>query len=190
MASGPSPSWRKTSRKRGRRLALLLFFALAAGVAFWHGAGRRPPARAPDFSLPEVGGATVSLSALRGRAVILVFFRSYFCAPCRQQLAEFKRIYPAVKERGGELLVVSMEGKELSGRLKEEEGLPFPVLVDDGRAGRAYGVYGLLGDGLHAPAVFVVDGEGALRWKQVGRHFADLASPSRVKKEFRKAVGG
>jgi peroxiredoxin len=136
-----------------------------------------------------VEGGVLSLSSLRGRPVILVFHRSYFCAPCRQQLSELKKIYPFVRERGGEILVLSAEERELSARLKREEGLPFPVLADDGRAGRAFGVYNLLGDGLDAPAVFVIDGQGVVRWKQVGRHFADLASPSRVRSEFRKVVG-
>jgi len=121
--------------------------------------------------------------------VILVFHRSYFCAPCRQQLSELKKIYPLVKEGGGEILVLSAEERELSARLKREESLPFPLLVDDGRAGRAFGVHDLLGDGLDAPAVFVIDGQGVIRWKQVGRHFADLASPQRVKNVFRKVVG-
>ncbi len=163
-----------------------MVLAAILGVASWEAVRFRPaPWRAPDFSLPEVEGGTISLSALRGKPVVLVFFRSYFCAPCRQQLAELK----SLRERGGEILVLSREERELLLKLKKEEGIPFPFLLDDGRVARSFGLH-RLPDGSYGPSVFILDGEGVVRWRQLGKHFADLAGPSRVRAEFRKVAGG
>jgi len=49
-------------------------------------------------------------------------------------------------------------------------GAPYPLLADpDHRVAEAYGVYNLLGDGLAAPAVFVIDGNGHITWSYVGQ---------------------
>jgi peroxiredoxin len=50
----------------------------------------------------------------------------------------------------------------------------YPMLADsDHRVAEAYGVYNLLGDGLAAPAVFVVDADTRIVWSHVGRHAGD-----------------
>jgi len=41
------------------------------------------------------------------------------------------------------------------------------------RVSEAYGVYNLLGDGLAAPAVFVVDTDGRIVWSYIGQHAGD-----------------
>lgn len=45
---------------------------------------------------------------------------------------------------------------------------------------REYGVYNLLDDGLAAPATFVIDTGGVVRWSHVGRHTIDRASAQEV----------
>ena len=53
-------------------------------------------------------------------------------------------------------------------------GAQFPVLADpDGEVVRAYGVYDLLGDGVAAPATFIITPGDGIRWRQVGQDIAD-----------------
>jgi len=55
-----------------------------------------------------------------------------------------------------------------------EATAPFPVVVDaEHRVSEAYGVYNLLGDGLAAPSVFVIAGDGRILWSYIGRDDAD-----------------
>ncbi len=46
----------------------------------------------------------------------------------------------------------------------------YPLLADNShRVAEAYGVYNLLGDGLAAPAVLIVDSDGQILWSAVGQ---------------------
>ena len=56
-------------------------------------------------------------------------------------------------------------------------GAKYHVLADpDGATARSYGVFDLLGDGVATPATFIVDGDGGIRWYEVGVDIADRAA--------------
>lgn len=60
-------------------------------------------------------------------------------------------------------------------------GAHFPVLADpDGKVARLYGVYDLLGDGLAAPATFVIWSDGTVKWRHVGESIDDRPSAGDV----------
>jgi peroxiredoxin len=84
-----------------RPAALLLPFVILAGAAARAAAQPAPPALAPvtvgapmpDFTLPSYQGGPISLSALHGKTVILVFPRGYsgpgaWCHVCNYQYSE------------------------------------------------------------------------------------------------------
>lgn len=51
---------------------------------------------------------------------------------------------------------------------------PYPILSDpDHRIAEVYGVYNVLGDGLAAPAVFVIGRDGQIIWSHVGQDVGD-----------------
>ena len=57
----------------------------------------------------------------------------------------------------------------------------FPILTDPtGAAARSYGVFDLLGDGVAAPATFIIAGDGGIVWHQIGDDIADRATPSEI----------
>lgn len=57
----------------------------------------------------------------------------------------------------------------------------FPVLSDPaGATTRSYGVFDLLGDGVAAPATFIITGDGGIAWRQIGTDIADRAAPSEI----------
>ncbi|MGH9666868.1 MAG: redoxin domain-containing protein, partial [Bryobacteraceae bacterium] len=49
-----------------------------------------PGCEAPDFTLPDQDGKAVTLSALLGKNVVLVFYPADETSVCRQQLCEFR----------------------------------------------------------------------------------------------------
>jgi peroxiredoxin len=128
--------------------------------------GRSPAAEvgraAPDFRLERLGGGEVRLSDLRGQVVILNFWATW-CAPCRQEMPEFVRLYSALQGQGLEIVAVDLQ--EAEGQVQgfvDEFGMRFPTVFDrTGEVARTYRVNQL-------PVTLIVDREGVIRATKYG----------------------
>ena len=73
--------------------------------------------------------------------------------------------------------------KSIVGRV----GIPFPILYNsETDVVREYGVYNLLGDNLAAPATFVIDTDGLVRWSYIGRRNSDRPKAAKVVRELQR----
>lgn len=119
---------------------------------------------APDFSLMGLNGNRVSLSQLRGSAVVLNFW-STNCPYCRTELEELHRFYQDYGPKGTKVLTVNVLQRETPESVKkyvEKHGYRFPVLLDTkGEASFAYQVSFI-------PATLVIDGQGRVRQAKTG----------------------
>ncbi len=137
------------------------------------------PRPAPDFALRNLEGETVRLSDTAGK-VRLVDFWATWCAPCREAIPGFKELYGRYRDRGFEILAISMDedGPEVVRSFVEREGIPYTNLMGDEETAEAFG--GVLG----LPATFLIDGEGRIVESWVG------GVPKRVFEErIRRALG-
>ena len=101
-------------------------------------------AQAPDFTLPDQDGKEVSLSGLRGRKVLLVFYPADFSPGCTDQLNLYQEVLPQLEEAGVQLLGISVDGAFCHRAFREQLGVTFPLLADfhpKGEVARSYGVY-------------------------------------------------
>ncbi len=64
--------------------------------------------KAPDFTLKDLNGKTVSLSAFKGKVVLLNFFATW-CPPCRAEMPALNKLYHTLKPRGLEVVAVSTD---------------------------------------------------------------------------------
>lgn len=129
----------------------------------------QPGTAAPDFTLPSGPHQTVSLRAFRGRPVILAFYPADWSPVCGDQMALYNEILPEFQRYGAELLGVSVDGVWCHLAFTENRKLHFPLLADfepKGAVARRYGVY-RDGDGISERALFVIDGDGIVRWSSV-----------------------
>ena len=136
-------------------LALFMLGACSQGSAVEIGA------KAPDFSLVDINGKTVSLSAFNGKVVILDFFASW-CPPCKQEIPDFIELEKSYGDKGfamiGVALVSAGEAREFAGKM----GINYPVLVDDGKASEIYGPIRSI------PTTFIIDKNGKIVKMYIG----------------------
>lgn len=118
--------------------------------------------RAPDFTLNDMKGNTVSLSQFRGKVVVLNFWTKT-CGPCLQEMPDIAELSRIVAPKGDVvvLTVSTDDGPDavrdtLKAVLKEEP--PFPVLFDpDAKiVAEKYGTHLF-------PETWIIDKEGVIR---------------------------
>lgn len=166
-------------------------------------AGRAPKEGdpAPDFMLPDQLGRQVSLAGeLKQGPVALIFYRGEWCPYCNAMLRTYGLRAAEFTKRGARPVAVSPQTPDHSLTMAEKHSLKFPVLSDEG--GEVLGAYGLKyditsrelyetagvdlakynGDSawiLPAPAVFVVDREGHVRFAYVNGDYTQPRSQTR-----------
>lgn len=128
-----------------------------------------PGTRAPDFSLKTTPDQAVSLSDFQGQPVILAFYPADWSPVCGDQMTLYNEILPEFQQFGAELAGISVDGVWCHAAFARDRKLHFPLLSDfepKGQVARTYGVY-REGDGVSERALFVIDGEGVIRWSYV-----------------------
>ncbi len=99
--------------------------------------------RAPDFTLPDQSGATVSLAALAGKQVVVYFYPKDDTPGCTVEACSFRDEYAALKKRDAVVLGVSPQGSDSHARFAHKYSLPFPLLADtDHQLAEAFGAWG------------------------------------------------
>ncbi|WP_042381987.1 peroxiredoxin [Streptacidiphilus melanogenes] len=141
-------------------------------------------APAPDFTLPAVqlvdGEAVrseLTLSAQRGRPVVLAFYPGDDTPVCTKQLCSYSSGLEQFADLGADVWGISTQDVASHEAFARKHGLRMPLLADTARTtAEAYGI--TLG-AMVRRSVFVVDAEGVLRWKHVaalGLTFRDVAT--------------
>ena len=136
-------------------------------------ANLQPGDSAPDFAAATDSGATLRLSDLRGKRVVLYFYPKDDTPGCTTQACGFRDNYPVIEEKNAVVLGVSPDGVKSHQKFKTKFNLPFTLVVDEDHAiAEAYGVwveksmYGKQYMGVER-SHFVIDEQGAIVDAQV-----------------------
>jgi len=124
---------------------------------------------APEFTLSSAPDRTVSLAELRGRPVILAFYPADWSPVCGDQMALYNEVLPEFERYNARLLGISVDGTWCHAAFASDRRLHFPLLADfepKGAVARRYGAY-REPDGFSERALFVIDGDGIIRWSDV-----------------------
>jgi peroxiredoxin len=129
---------------------------------------------APDFTLRDLAGQTVTLSSFREKKVVLIDFWAVWCGPCKAALPGLQDLSDKFKDRGLEVVTIDQgETLEQVQYFIDRRKYSFRVLLDLDRAvGDKYGVRGI-------PTSVLVDKNGVVQWISVGR-FGDDEVKKRV----------
>ena len=124
---------------------------------------------APDFKLPSTPDQTVSLSELRGKPVVLVFYPADWSPVCSDQLGLYNELLPEFSEFDAQVIGISVDGIWCHLAFEKDRKLRTPLLADfepKGAIARLYGVYNeKVGEAERA--LFVIDPDGVIRWSYV-----------------------
>ncbi len=156
-------------------ISVALFSALALGsflvgctsgtrtvkAASLRPAGERKPA--PDFALKDADGRTVRLSDYKGKVVLLDFWATW-CGPCRMEIPWFIEMQRQNRDRGFEVLGVSMDdnGWEDVKPFLAEMQVNYRIVIGNDKTAEVYGGVESL------PTTFLIDREGRIAVVHVG----------------------
>jgi peroxiredoxin len=134
--------------------------------------------QAYEIALPTIKGDTVKLSSLKGKVVLIDFWASW-CIPCRFTNKKMVRIYPKYKNKGFEILGVSLDEEKADWKEAVEKDRINWLQVNDngGREARTVAQWNVY----QIPTSYLIDKEG----KIVG---VDLEGKN-LEKAVRKLLG-
>ena len=125
---------------------------------------------APDFTLKNQQGRSVSLSDFRGiKNVVVVFYPFAFSGICTGELCEIRDNLGDFESDDVQVLAISCDHMFTQRAWSDVEGYFFPMLSDywpHGATARAFGVFEQAG-GFSTRGTFLIDRDGVVRWTLV-----------------------
>lgn len=130
---------------------------------------------APDFTLPTDGGGEITLSALRGKPVIIYFYPKDDTPGCTKEACGFRDQMPDFSAANATIIGISKDTVAKHDKFKTKYELNFPLASDaEGTVTESYGawveknMYGKKYMGIER-STFLIDGDGVLKgvWRKV-----------------------
>jgi len=146
-------------------LALSAAFALGTALAeqpvqLLHELPERPVA--PDFSLKDMDGTVHTLSAYRGKVVIVNFWATW-CPPCREEMPSMERAWKKLRHEDVVMLAINVgEDEDSIFEFTASYPVEFPLLLD--RESAVTGNWPVRG----LPTTFVIDPQGKIVYRAIG----------------------
>jgi peroxiredoxin len=122
--------------------------------------------QAPDFTLLDTTEQEVTLSAQKGKNVVLFFFPKAFTSVCTEELCTVRDNFSQYESLNAQVFGISVDPTDVLASYKAEQNYNFPLLSDSSReVSRAYG--SLYDAGVSKRSAFVIDREGVVQYAEV-----------------------
>lgn len=116
--------------------------------------------QAPNFTVKDTNGNTVSLSDYQGKTVVLYFYPKDDTPGCTKEACSFRDNYAQYQDKDVAVFGVSMDDESSHQAFTQKFNLPFPLLADvNGELTKAYDVEG---GGYSKRVTYVIGGDGKI----------------------------
>jgi peroxiredoxin len=137
---------------------------------------------APDFTLKDLSGNSISLQQYKGKVVLLDFWATW-CLPCRYSIPELVEIQDKYRDQGLVILGISVDDPlQVNDRYmlayKEKYKMNYTILRADDKTTAEY----MGRSNFSIPTIFLIDRDGRIVSKGVGY------SPGAVERSLRKIL--
>ncbi|HYS40350.1 MAG TPA: peroxiredoxin family protein [Pseudonocardiaceae bacterium] len=176
---------RRQGPGRGLAIGVVVLVVIAVGVLYvvFRGNGPHTAAggtrfqvgspgvgqAAPAFTLASASGGTVSLSAYRGKTVLLYFHEGLGCQPCWDQIRDLRQNWSQFTAAGvSDLVTITTGATNLVAQKMHDDGLSATALSDpDLTVSQAYNAnqYGMMGTGSDGHTFILVGPTGVIQWR-------------------------
>ena len=98
--------------------------------------------KAPDFSLPDHDGNTVSLQPFAGAPLVIFFYPKDDTSGCTAEAVAFSAMAPAFRAAGATVIGISPDSPKSHAKFREKHSLTVPLGSDETKSAlQAYGVW-------------------------------------------------
>ena len=160
--------------------------------------------RAPDFTLPDADGNSVSSgSMLEKGPLVVTFYRGVWCPYCNFDLQSIEAAADDIRSTGANIVSISPQTAANSRRSQRDNNVSFPILSDKhGKTANAFGIRFQLPDDLKAlytqfgtdlavinedpswtlpmPARYVIGQDGVIAYAEVSPDYTIRPDPSEL----------
>lgn len=141
---------------------------------------------APDFTLFNTEKQAVTLSSLRGKNVVLLFFPLAFTSTCTAELCGVRDDISNYSNMNAEVYGISVDSLFSLGKFKEEQGLNFDLLSDFNKTASKsyeclYESFVLNMEGVSKRSAFLIDKEGIIKYAEVLENAGEIPNLEALK---------
>lgn len=142
-------------------LAFVFFFGAKAEMP---GMSSQDYPDAPEFTLEDLNGNGISLSSMRGKVVFMNVWATW-CGPCKREIPDFIEAYEQYKDKGLEVIGISVDEISPSKVLQftEKYKINYPVAMTTVKINKDYGPFPAV------PVTIIIDKNGKIRHRQIGQ---------------------
>ena len=135
--------------------------------------------QAPDFTLLDANANQVTLSELRGKNVVLVFYPLDWSPACSDQLSLYQSELEEFAKHDAQVIGISVDSLYSHGAWAAVRDITFPLLADFNPHGEISRLYKVMRqtDGFSERALYIIDRRGTIRYSHVSpliHHIPDI----------------
>jgi peroxiredoxin len=144
-------------------IPLVLVLSVYAKAEISGNSGEEYP-QAPEFTLEDLKGSKISLSNLSGKVVLLNVWATW-CGPCKREIPDFIEAYEQYKDKGLEIIGISVDRISQSKVLQftEKYKINYPVAMTTSKLTKDYGPFPAI------PITIIIDKNGKIRHRKIGQ---------------------